>query len=257
VRAELDAALADAGRGRAIREGYRIAIIGAPNAGKSTLFNALAGRDMAIVTPMAGTTRDVIEAPGEIAGYRVILADMAGLREAGDEIEAEGVRRAEAWARAADVRIWVVDAADPGPHWREALRLVQPDDVLALNKSDLLETSAGGARRNKSHSLETLGHASVAIAAAAGELGELRAWLARKVISDLGAAEFPAATRARHVEALRSAAGHVSAALSDMAAPELAAENTRLAVRALARVTGEVGAEEVLDVVFSTFCIGK
>jgi tRNA modification GTPase len=257
VLEELKAALAGAGRGQAVREGYRIAIIGAPNAGKSTLLNALVGRDMAIVTPTAGTTRDVIEVSGDIAGYRVVIADMAGLREASDDIEAEGVRRAQAWASAADLRIWVVDAADAGPHWRDARRLVLPGDIVALNKVDLLATGAGGAQDVMTDQAAIIGHNSVRISAATGELAELRDWLEKKVIADLGSAEFPAATRARHVEALRSAADHVSAALAEMAAPELAAENARLAVRALARVTGEVGAEDVLDLVFSTFCIGK
>ncbi len=135
--AELEAALADARRGERVRDGYRIALIGAPNAGKSALFNALLGRDAAIVTPTPGTTRDVIEAVMVIGGYKVILADMAGLREAGDAIEAEGVRRARAWADAAALRIWVVDGSADDGGWREARDLARPGDLLVVNKSDL------------------------------------------------------------------------------------------------------------------------
>ena len=105
---ELDAALGEV-RGERIREGLRIALVGAPNAGKSSLFNALVGRDAVIVTSMPGTTRDVIEAPLTIQGYKVVLADMAGLRDAVDEVEAEGIRRARAWAHSADLRLVLVD----------------------------------------------------------------------------------------------------------------------------------------------------
>ncbi|HQR91337.1 MAG TPA: tRNA uridine-5-carboxymethylaminomethyl(34) synthesis GTPase MnmE, partial [Caulobacter sp.] len=109
LAAEIDAALSDVSRGRRIRDGYRIALVGAPNAGKSTVLNGLAERDAAIVTEIAGTTRDIIEVPLVLGGYRVLLADTAGLRETTDVVEAEGVRRARAWAHDADLRIWVVD----------------------------------------------------------------------------------------------------------------------------------------------------
>ena len=108
---DLDNALSDAERGERVREGYRIALVGAPNAGKSTLFNRLAGRDAAIVTPIAGTTRDIIEAHLVIDGYAVAVADMAGLRASDDPIEMEGVRRARAWAEQAALRLWVLDPA--------------------------------------------------------------------------------------------------------------------------------------------------
>src|SRR3546814_1821891 len=100
--AELDAEASDGGRGERVREGFRIALLGAPNAGKSTLLNALAKREAAIVTATPGTTRDVIEVPLVLGGYKAIVADTAGIRAAEDEIEAEGVRRAEAWGRGAD-----------------------------------------------------------------------------------------------------------------------------------------------------------
>ena len=123
---ELEAALADHGRGEKVREGFRIALIGAPNAGKSSLLNRLAGREAAIVTEIAGTTRDVIEVPAVIGGFKVLFADMAGLRDSADPIEAEGVRRARAWADGADLRLWVVDQSAPGD-LEDATRPGDPD----------------------------------------------------------------------------------------------------------------------------------
>src|SRR5213075_756920 len=107
LAAELEAAVAEAERGEQVREGFRIALVGAPNAGKSTLLNALARRDAAIVTATPGTTRDIIEVHLRLGGYKVLIADTAGLRETVDEIEAEGVRRAKAWSAEADLRVWV------------------------------------------------------------------------------------------------------------------------------------------------------
>ena len=139
--AELDAAAADAERGERVREGYRIALIGAPNSGKSTLLNLLAGREAAIVTATPGTTRDIIEVPMVLAGYKALLADTAGLRETGDEIEAEGVRRARAWAAGADLRLWLVDgssdAATPAP------MELRPEDLCLITKRDLPSGAAG------------------------------------------------------------------------------------------------------------------
>jgi tRNA modification GTPase len=250
---ELEAALADAQRGERVRDGYRIALIGAPNAGKSALFNALLGRDAAIVTPTAGTTRDVIEASMVLEGYKVVLADMAGLRAAGDAIEAEGVRRARAWAQTAALRIWVVDGSACDGAWREAADLVRPDDLLALNKTDLPRGADGRAIEASTGERQTF-----EVAATSGDVDALRAALSARVTGDLTGAEFPAVTRVRHEQLLADALGRLrqvdAAALE---APELAAEDLRLAARAMARVTGRIGAEDVLDVVFSSFCIGK
>ena len=134
---ELETALAEAGRGERVREGYRIAILGAPNAGKSSLLNRLAGRDAAIVTAIPGATRDVIELPLVIAGYKVLVADTAGLRDTTEEVEAEGVRRARAWAESADLRLWVVDGAASDGAWRLAADLVRSGDIALINKADL------------------------------------------------------------------------------------------------------------------------
>ena len=248
---DLEAALADAGRGERVRDGYRVALVGAPNAGKSALFNALLGRDAAIVTPTAGTTRDVIEAPLVLAGYKVVLADMAGLRASDDAIETEGVRRARAWAESAALRIWVVDGAAGDGAWREAADLVRPGDLLALNKTDLAPGADGAAAGAE-------GAQRLMVAATNGEVEPLREALAARVIADLTGADFPAVTRARHEALVREALTRLrqvdAAALET---PELAAEDLRLAARAMERITGRIGAEDVLDVVFGAFCIGK
>ena len=249
--ADLEAALADAARGERVRDGYRIALIGAPNAGKSALFNALLRRDAAIVTPTPGTTRDVLETAIVVEGYKVILADMAGLRAAGDAIEAEGVRRARAWAEAADLRLWVVDGSATDGAWREAADLVQPDDLTVLSKADL---PTGADRRAIGE-----GRCALSVSTLTGEGVEALALaLGARVVAALGGADFPAVTRERHAgllsEALANLARVDAAALET---PELAAEDLRLAARALERVTGRIGAEDVLDVVFGSFCIGK
>jgi tRNA modification GTPase len=251
---DLARALADARRGERVRDGYRIALIGAPNAGKSQLFNRLLERDAAIVTPTAGTTRDVIEAPMVIAGYKVLVADMAGVRETCEAIEGEGVRRARVWAADADLRLWVVDAAVGSGAWREARDLVQPGDVLLLNKTDL---PAGGDGEDALGVLdESAGRFEVSAETGAG-LAALHEALALRVSADLGGVEFPAVTRMRHARVLAEALAHLDRASRALETPELAAEDLRLAARALERITGRIGAEDVLDVIFSSFCIGK
>jgi tRNA modification GTPase len=252
--AELDLALADEARGRRVRDGYRVAIIGAPNAGKSSLFNALARRDAAIVTPIAGATRDVIEAPLLIEGFKVLLADMAGLREARDPVEVEGVRRARAWAEAADLRLWVVDWSDGGDGWRLAADMARSDDACVLNKIDLAPGRGGldAAQAAKERGLEAL-----EVSLVSNELKSLEIWLSERIRHDLSGSDFPAVTRARHGALLATARSHLTRALESIGTPELAAEDVRLAVRALAIVTGAIGVEDVLDRVFSTFCIGK
>lgn len=248
--AQLNAALADAERGRRVREGFRVALIGAPNAGKSSLLNALAEREAAIVTAIPGTTRDVIEVPLVLAGYKILLADTAGVRDTAEVVEAEGVRRARAWAEGADLRLWIVDASASDGHWREAVGLARPQDLLVLNKSDLpAGTDAAAA---KTVGLEALA-VSVGLDA---DVALLRVWLEDRVVTALSGAEFPAATRLRHAESLKEAASRVTRALAQ-AEPELAAEDVRLAARALERISGRVDPEAVLDRVFASFCIGK
>ena len=251
---EISLALSDQARGRRVREGYRVAIVGATNAGKSSLLNALAGRDAAIVTPVAGATRDIIEVSHVVAGYKILLADMAGIRAARDPVEAEGVRRALAWAQGADLRLWVVDASQDDGSWRQAASLVRTGDVCILNKVDLPLGNDGAAARAHAVSIA----ADVITECLLGQQAtSVLDYLTGRVTAELSGAEFPAATRARHVKLLGEAQEHLARALSALADPELAAEDVRLAARALARITGKVDAEDVLERVFATFCIGK
>ena len=239
--AELKAATEAAERGARVREGYRIALMGRPNAGKSTLLNALARREAAIVTATAGTTRDIIEVPMVLAGYKVILADTAGLRDTEDEIEAEGVRRARAWGEGADLRLWLLDGredeSDQPPEG------AGPNDLILATKRDLGEPAT------------RIG--TPFTARSPNDLAWLETALAERVAADLGGAEPPAATRLRHRELLAEATERLERALAETDHPELAAEDVRLAARVLDRITGRIGAEDVLDRVFSSFCIGK
>ena len=242
--ADLKAALADARRGERVREGYRIVLIGETNAGKSSLFNALVAREAAIVTPIAGTTRDVLDADLVIGGYAVTLSDTAGLRDSDDPIEAEGVRRARARAEQAELRLWVRAPGDPeGP----AAAFVRPDDLLVLTKADLDRAPAAPDRPALRVSTET------------GEgLGALHDWLAERLARDLAGADFPAVTRERHRRRLTEALGSVEAGRRALdRSPEMAGDDLRRAAESLARVTGAIGVEDILGEVFSTFCIGK
>lgn len=239
--ADLQAAALETQRGERVRTGYRIALMGPPNAGKSTLLNALARREAAIVTATAGTTRDIIEVPLVLAGYKVILADTAGLRDTVDEIEAEGVRRAKAWGAEADLRLWLVDGAAPQAAPEVGLEAA---DIILVTKRDLGDGGDPSVGRPFSAKL-------------AEDLAWLEAILAERVAVDLGGAEPPAATRLRHRDLLEAAIGRLERAADPQAEPELAAEDVRLAARALDRITGRIGAEDVLDRVFASFCIGK
>ncbi|MDP3404774.1 MAG: tRNA uridine-5-carboxymethylaminomethyl(34) synthesis GTPase MnmE [Brevundimonas sp.] len=238
---DLEAALADAERGRRVRDGYRIVLIGETNAGKSALFNALVEREAAIVTPIAGTTRDVIDAVLNIGGYAVTLSDTAGLRESADPVEAEGVRRARARAEAADLRLWVRAPGDPDG---DAAGFVQPDDFIVWTKADLEHSRPDG---------------GYGVSAVTGEgVSALHEGLAERLARDLSGSDFPAVTRERHRRRLAEALEAVLAGRLRLAdAPELAGDDLRRAADALARVTGAIGVEDVLGEVFSTFCIGK
>ena len=254
LRAHLD----DHRRGERVRDGYRIAIIGAPNAGKSSLLNALAGREAAIVSPIPGTTRDVVEVRLVLAGFPVWIADTAGLREAADAIEAEGVKRALARAEEADLRVVVLDATDPAPIPDAA----QPDDLVVWNKIDAIDPppspplqggeaefsppARGGHRGGLYHLSTHTGEGLPALIAA----------LSERISQALGAQETPALSRARHRALVGQAADELTAALN-APAPELAGEHLRRAADALGRLTGRIDVEEVLGEIFGRFCIGK
>lgn len=241
---EIGAHLEDGRRGERLREGLHIAIVGAPNAGKSSLLNALARREAAIVSARAGTTRDVIEVHLDLGGFPVVLADTAGLREAVDEIEEEGVRRALARAAAADVKIAVFDATVPAD--AATLGLIDADTVVVMNKMDV----AAGVPTVE-------GIAAIAVSARTGSgLRELEERLAAFSAERLAGTGAPALTRARHRAALEECRDALTRALT-AALPELAAEDVRLASRALGRITGRVDVEDLLDVIFRDFCIGK
>jgi len=243
--------LDDGHRGERLRDGITVAIVGAPNVGKSSLLNALARREVAIVAETAGTTRDVIEVHLDLKGYPVIVADTAGLRaldpKAADPVEAEGIRRARARAETADIRIVVFDVAEPANP--DGLRMVDDRAVIAVNKIDLVK-SAPPARVAERDALAISALSGVGIPALLERLAE--------VVGERLAAgsEAPALTRTRHRQALGDCLEALRRA-ERAELPELAAEDARLAVRALGRITGRVEVEDILDVIFRDFCIGK
>ncbi len=238
---ELGAALDDDRRGERLREGLVFAISGAPNVGKSTLINALAEREVAIVAPTPGTTRDVLEARIELAGVPVTLLDTAGLRESDDAIEIEGVRRARARAAEADAVVLVGDAShrcqEPWVEERAGQRVVK-----VANKIDLTPALV----------VDAVG-VSALTGAGMDRLREALTDLARDLTQSSGP---PPLTRARHRAALIEAVERLHAA-GVASLPELRGEDLRLAMRAIGRVTGAVGVEDILDSIFRQFCIGK
>lgn len=251
----LGEAVAGVRRAEQVRDGYAIALVGVPNAGKSTLLNALARREAAIVTPTPGATRDIIEVPLRLAGYKVVLADTAGLRDAVDPVEVEGVRRARVRAEAADLRLWVVDGAGPADRGVAPPGVLKAGDLCLISKSDL---PAGDAVTQALAEAAALGLESHRLSAHRGEdVAALEAVLADRAASALGSHEPPAATRLRHAALLSEAIQRLESAVAMAGDPELAAEDVRLAARALDRITGRIGPEDVLDRIFATFCIGK
>jgi tRNA modification GTPase len=241
----ISAHLEDGRRGEILRDGLHVAVVGAPNAGKSSLVNALAQREVAIVADSPGTTRDVIEVRLDLKGFPVILSDTAGLRQAVDQVEAEGVRRARARATSADVRILVVDSSAA----QEAG--IPNAEITVLSKADLLS-----GQRAKLKAPNYSGGLWISTKTGEGidELIDLLTNLAAQNLSG----DSPPLTRARHRYALEEALPALKNAVEgDQGGTEIIAEEVRVALRALGRITGRVDLDEVLDVVFKDFCIGK
>lgn len=263
LRQVIAAHLDNGRRGEILREGFQVALVGAPNAGKSSLFNALAQRDAAIVSPEAGTTRDIIEVRLDLGGIPVVLADTAGLREIGAAVELEGMRRTRDRARRADLVLWVVNGAERsgGKSSQSAARLFDTQEfptcemLVVLTKADLLARNGG----QGADASEFVGDPDVHVSAVTGQgIDQLEKLIASKASRCIGAVEAPALTQARHrtqLEACHGALGRFLAGNLDEA--ELRAEDLRIAVLALGRITGRVDVEDVLDHVFGRFCIGK
>jgi tRNA modification GTPase len=242
---EIRVALDDAERGERLREGFVVALTGPPNVGKSTLLNRLAQRDVAIVTDVPGTTRDPIEVALDLGGVPVVLVDTAGVRETSDRVEAEGVRRAVARAADADLVLWLVEAGDPNPPSPPQAKRVR----VVRTKTDLVDSETqrrlSASDSNCISATEDTGIDSL-LKFLTNEAGAL-------------AGEPAVITHARQRHALAEAAARIEAGIA-MARPgqeEIVAEEFRLAARALGRVTGRVDVEDVLDLVFRNFCIGK
>jgi tRNA modification GTPase len=250
LRIEIEATLASSARGERLREGLVVAIAGPPNAGKSTLLNRLARREAAIVSPHAGTTRDVIEVQLDLDGFPVVLLDTAGIRDTSDPVEEEGVRRARARAAEADLVLWLTDST---------AEVVLPTSESAVGPVWLVETKVdlvgGGAQRSVPGS--TAGVFRISAAQGQG-LAELTGALAAFAAEYFASGESALVTRARQkallettVAALRRA-GQVGAG-----ADEILAEELRIAAHALGRLLGKVDVEDILDKIFRDFCIGK
>jgi tRNA modification GTPase len=239
----LNAYVADAKKGERVRSGYRVAIIGPPNAGKSSLLNKLARREAAIVSPTAGTTRDIVEVRLVLNGMVVWIYDTAGIREAEDFIEAEGVRRATERAVEVDLRLALITDR----HEKQALEAIMTaDDLWLLAQADRIEWGPAKAGELAISSVSEIG------------LAQLEALLAERAALDSAQSEAAPLTRLRHQEAVNEAITSLTRAVGPSGlSPELVAEDLRLAARALGRIAGEVDVEDVLDRLFAQFCIGK
>lgn len=237
--------IVDGRRGERLRDGFEVVVLGPPNAGKSSLVNAIAERDVAIVTDIPGTTRDLIEVRLDLGGYPVTLVDTAGLRDGGDVIEAEGMRRGRVRAEAADLIVWLDESGAPAPADVSALGVPVVD--VASKADQAIKADQADAAREGRLSLSVRDRGSV---------DRLIAVLAAAAADALGG-EPPLVNRARQRQCLEQAVAALDAAASEGQPPEIVADRLREAGDALGRLTGRIDVEDVLGSIFSTFCIGK
>jgi tRNA modification GTPase len=244
------AVLADQRHGERLREGLVVAIAGPPNAGKSSLLNRIARREAAIVSPYAGTTRDVIEVHLDLDGLPVTVLDTAGIRVSDDPVEQEGVRRAQARAAAADLVLWVIDASADGTQTFD----ITTESGTAWRVASKIDLVDSDSKRNLGHPAKR----SFAVSATTGAgIPELVGAIAAHARSFFVGGEPALVTRERHRMLLRDCAAALRRAMEAGNREDIVAEELRLAARALGRLTGRIDVEDVLDVVFRDFCIGK
>jgi len=245
----MEKALSELGRGEAIRSGLQIAIIGLPNAGKSTLMNHLAQRDVAITSPEAGTTRDVIEANIRLAGLPVTLLDMAGLRETQNIIEAEGVKRALKKGEDAHIRLFILRPEleqDLEKQLRDLSVEYQDNDIIYINISSIYEKTLEGFTTITGNALQ------------GNNLDKLLSYFEAIIENKYTQSDTVGLTRQRHADCVRKALFGVTRAMENLGfAPELSSDDIRAALQALEELAGRSDIEQVFDRIFSRFCIGK
>lgn len=254
LKDEIEKTLVKSAHSERLRDGLVVAIAGPVNAGKSTLLNRLARRDVAIVSPHAGTTRDVIEVHLDLEGYPVTLLDTAGIRTTDDPVELEGIRRARARTNDADIVLWVNDATDPMPAPPDAA-LAVPRGTPAWQVTTKMDLLSPGSERD----IGADGERTFAISGTEDQgLDLLVAALTRYAAEYFGGTESAVIARARHRQLLEDAAAALARALGSVdEGEELVAENIRIAIHNMGKVVGKVDIEDVLDMIFAEFCIGK